>query len=121
MILGSLGASIYTGQKRNFVQPVLADDFTVLQPSGENIALSFDTSAQFSVVSLNENTVAVGLKVSKTWLTQTQDRNAEQWIAKEIIRACAVEAEKLAFQGSTAGIATVPGILGTNNGLTTCT
>jgi HK97 family phage major capsid protein len=115
-----LGARIIDCKTGQFAQPTLSTGLSSITSSGENVVTTTDTSAIFSQIQLNAQRFNTEIKLSKQWLMQAVDRQADQFIASEAIRSIGALIDKLALTGSASGYATVTGLLN-QAGLSTTT
>jgi HK97 family phage major capsid protein len=115
-----LGARIIHCNTGQFAQPTLSTGLSSIASSGENVVATVDTSAVFAQIQLNAQRFNTEIKLSKQWLMQAVDRQADQFIASEAIRSIGALIDKLALTGSASGYATVTGLLN-QAGLSTTT
>jgi HK97 family phage major capsid protein len=115
-----LGARVFPNLRGNFVYPSLSTPSSRAAASGENTAVTVDSTARFSQLLLDPQRLTTEVWVSRQLVTQSEDRQIEKFLSDQILAGLGALLDGLALTGSSAGYAPITGLLN-NPGLSTIT
>jgi hypothetical protein len=115
-----LRAQVFPDLRGNFVYPTLATPSSAAAASGENTAVTVDSSARFSQLVLAPERLTTEFWISRQLVTQAKDRQIEKFLSDQILAGLGALLDGAALAGNTAGYTPITCLLHTP-GLSTIT